>query len=646
MVSSTTSRETAESLRLGVLVVDDDDHLLRTLADILRHQGYDPTTAATGYDGLAAARGRPEPAIALVDLALPDMDGLELVRQLRDLSAFTEVVILTGNATLDSAVGALREQSYDYLIKPVPPDRLVETMNRAGERWRRRRAEDALRSSEARLRLVVENIPELVLLVGHEGEITYANPALRGTLGLDPDEVLGRRVTELVQADDRERALRLLTAPSSDSVEIRLRRHDGRAGLFSCRACNLFPRSPSTGRMFIAADVTEKRRLEAQAHQAQKLDSIGRLAGGMAHDFNNLLSVVLGYSDLALRALPADSEVEHLLTVIREAGQRGAALTSQLLAFARKQPAATRLLDLAELVGGLQGLLRRTLGEDVELAFDLAPGAGRIRADPAQVEQVLMNLVINAREAMPDGGRMWVSARRVEAATTTPSGSPGAEPHVALSVRDSGCGMSEEVQERLFEPFFTTKDTGTGLGLATTYGIVRQAGGGIEVESRPGEGTCFTVWFPIVGEVPAALPAAADAPAGTAEMPAGSETVLVVEDEPMVRNLVCRVLESQGYRVLVTESGREALERVRRSGARPELLLTDLVMPGLGGEEVARLLQAELPGLKVLLMSGYSDRAPATGPGAPRLLPKPFTPASLTRAVRATLDARPGPLAS
>jgi len=238
---------------------------------------------------------------------------------------------------------------------------------------------------------------------------------------------------------------------------------------------------------------------------------------------------------------------------------------------------------------------------------------------------------------------MWVSAHRIEDGAPVPSGAPGPAAHVVLTVRDSGCGMSEEVLERLFEPFFTTKEQGTGLGLATAYGIVRQAGGRIEVESRPGVGTSFTVRFPVADEGSSASPEAFGEPAGSAGAPAGSESILVVEDEPMVRELVCRVLESQGYRVLLAGSGQEALERVRGSEVRPSLLLTDLVLPGLGGEEVARLLRAELPGLKVLLMSGYSDRTPATGPGSPRLLAKPFTPAGLALAVRAALDTPPAP---
>jgi two-component system cell cycle sensor histidine kinase/response regulator CckA len=629
LASSTSSLAAARTAeRLGVLLVDDDDQLLRTLSDILRHRGYEPSTAASGREGLSvASRSHPEPAIALVDLALPDMTGLELVHQLRRVSTLTEIVILTGNASLNSAVAALREHSYDYLIKPVPPERLLATLERAGDRWRRRRAESALLESEERLRLLIENISELVLILDLEGRVTYASPASEAALGYTSEELAGRRLADFVRPEEQQILQLLLSSTSESDVEMPIQRRDGTWGLFACRTRNLVAKPAVSGLVLIAQDVTESRRLQTQALQAQKLDSIGRLAGGVAHDFNNLLSVVIGFSQLSLQRPGLDPELRPLLETIHEAGERGAALTSQLLAFARRRPAEARLLDPNQLIRGLESFLRRTLGEDVELVTDLDPEAGSIRFDPAQLEQVLMNLVVNAREAMPGGGRLRLSTRR------------GRRPEnfLELSVRDSGVGMSEEVKERLFEPFFTTKEMGTGLGLATTYGLVRQAGGHLAVESAPGEGSSVTVFLPVAQEAPGPAP---DQAADLA-VPRGTETVLVVEDEEMVRHLVRQVLESQGYEVLTAADGQEALAMVHYSAARPALLLTDLVMPGMGGAELASRVADELPGLRVLMMSGYSGPQGDQLAQGPPLLRKPFGPGQLARAVRAALDNPP-----
>jgi PAS domain S-box-containing protein len=620
-----------------VLVVDDDDHLLRTLSDVLRRRGYSPATASSGREALAvAAQVRPAPAIALVDLALPDMNGIDLVQQLRRLSTATEVVILTGNATLDSALGALREHSYDYLIKPVPPDRLVETLDRAGERWRRRRAEDALVRSEERLRVLVENISDVILIVDADGVVTYASPALHRALGFRPEELDGQALRRIVHAEDQWVLDELEERGASDGVEVRFRRADWSWGLFSCRTTNLLGEPAVSGVLLIAQDVTERRQLEAQALQAQKLDSIGRLAGGVAHDFNNLLSVVLGYSDLALRRPALDGELRGLLEGIHHAGERGAALARQLLAFGRRQASEPRLLDPDELIRSLGGLLRRTLGEDVQLVVALAAGTAAVRMDPAQLEQVVMNLAVNAREAMPQGGELQISTRRVRESLETLGPESGSNNLLVISVRDTGLGMSAEVQDRLFEPFFTTKEMGTGLGLATLYGIVRQAGGHVVVESQEGEGSTIKVILPVED---APEDARAEPPADVS-IPRGRETVLVVEDEPTVRNLVSQVLAAQGYEVQAAANASEALELVRDKGVRPALLLADMVMPKMGGEELASHMVSEQPGLRVLLMSGYSGPPDRDRRGLPRILEKPFTTGALARAVRAALDAK------
>ena len=387
----------------------------------------------------------------------------------------------------------------------------------------------------------------------------------------------------------------------------------------------------------------ERARFEAQLLQAQKMEAIGHLAGGIAHDFNNLLSVINGYSDLALAAMRPGEPLRHELQQIHETGLRAAELTRQLLAFSRKQVLRPEVLDLNQVVRGMARMLRRLIGERIELVITLADDLSRVMADKGQLEQVILNLAINARDAMPGGGRLCIETANVEA-----GGSEAAQRRVLLAVRDTGVGMSGEVLSHLFEPFFTTKETGkgTGLGLATVYGIVRQSGGDIWVESEPGRGAVFRIHLPPASEGEQAPGASRP---GTAQ--GGTETVLVVEDEEAIRLLAGRMLASAGYRVLSAAGGEEALalaERFlsprpaeRRDPQRIDLLLTDVVMPGLGGRETAERLLARLPGMKVLYMSGYTDGT--LGPGGlpehgARLLPKPFGLAELTAAVREALD--------
>ncbi len=614
-----------EHERLGVLVVDDDGGLLRTLADILRRKGYDPQTASSAGEGLALVSrdSAHAPAIALVDLRLPDMNGIEMIHRLRELSELTEVVILTGNASVDSAVAALREESFDYLLKPVAPELLLGTLHRAGERWRRRRAEESLRRSEDRFRSLVENISDVLIVVNREGIVRYANGRVVAALGVTAAEAEGTPVLARVHADDLEVAKELLRSPTADPVEVRLRRRGGDLRVFACRSAELPEDGEAGGVVILAQDVTDRRRLEAQAMQAQKLDSIGRLAGGVAHDFNNLLTIVLGYTELALRA-DLNDDLRSLLQEVHAAGERGAALTRQLLAFARRQPTAARPVDPNQVVRGLEPLLRRTLGEDVALEMRLDPAAGIVRVDPGQLEQVVMNLAFNGREAMPRGGRLTISTQRIAADVAT-----AAAAHVLVAVSDTGVGIDEETRSRVFDPFFSTKPQGTGLGLATVYGIVHQAGGEITIDSALGKGTTVEVHLPLVGQSTAMEAAEAR------QAPPGVETILVVDDEPAVRDVLGRILESQGYRCVVAEAA-EAVRLVESGELRPSLLLTDLVMPGLGGEEVAMRVRAVLPRLPALFLSGYSDRPSPTGELP--VLAKPVNPQTLAAAIRSALE--------
>jgi signal transduction histidine kinase len=390
-----------------------------------------------------------------------------------------------------------------------------------------------------------------------------------------------------------------------------------------------------------AASRAARMKLERQHRQAQKLEAMGHFAGGIAHDFNNLLTVILGYVDLALRRLPEGDPLQQQLRVVREASEHAATLVGQILAFSRQQVVIPRVFDLNTVAAGMDKLLRRVIGEDLELVLTLGADLGRIRADPGQVEQVLMNLVVNARDAMPEGGRLIIETANLGVEAGDPHCHLGLQPgpHVLLSVTDTGIGMDEETQERIFEPFFTTKGEGkgTGLGLATAFGIVKQSGGGIFVRSEPGRGTTFRVYFPRVDEEAGPL---AVSEAG-ARVLGGTETVLVVEGNDQIRALALLVLGEHGYRVLGAANPAGALALLEKDDCAIDLMVTNMVMPGMNGANLAARLSCLLPRMRVLFVSGFDARAsgrqPSPGTDAQFLL-KPFTPDLLLRRVRGILD--------
>jgi PAS domain S-box-containing protein len=393
-----------------------------------------------------------------------------------------------------------------------------------------------------------------------------------------------------------------------------------------------------------AEDVTEQRQTEDQLRAAQRMEAIGRLAGGIAHDFNNVLTVVINHAEFAMEEVGKSAPVRANLIEIRKAAGRAADLTRQLLAFGRKQMLRPQVLDLGKIVGGMEGMLRRLLGEDIEVSVVLAPGLAKVMADPGQVEQVVMNLAVNARDAMPKGGKLTIETVCVDLdeayASQHAEVKPG--PYVMLSVTDTGCGMDEQTRARLFEPFFTTKRTGkgTGLGLATVYGIVQQSGGSIWVDSEPDKGTTFEVYFP---RELSANETSVRAPLFTACV-AGSETILVVEDEEAVRNLAKRILSGAGYTVLAAANGSEALLICERHPGAVHLMVTDVVMPQMSGKDLAERLVKLYPTLRVLYMSGYTDDAighHGVLDAGTHFIGKPFNAADLTRMVREVLDEIP-----
>jgi PAS domain S-box-containing protein len=515
-------------------------------------------------------------------------------------------------------------------------------------------AERALAESERRLRTILETALDGFWLVGEDGRVLDVNEATCQMTGYSREELLGLSLLEL-EADEspQETAAHFarIREKGWDRFESRHRRKDG-------TLIDVEVSAQATGpghgeQVAFLRDITEAkrsrkalRRSEEQLWQAQKLESVGRLAGGVAHDFNNLLTVILsGVAELRQPEEPEAPPTAEILEEIGVAGERARELTRQLLAFARRQTVEPTLVDLGEVVRRSEKLLRRLLGPDVEVVSRLAPGLWPIRIDLGLAEQVLLNLAVNSRDAMPDGGRIGFDTSNVVLDQDDMARFPGTQPGpwVRLTVHDSGAGMSKEAMAHLFEPFFTTKEVGkgTGLGLSTVYGIVAQSGGLVAVESEPRRGTTFTFHFPRADGLvtPLARPLVPARAAGT-------ETVLVVDDEPLVRAVTVRALTAAGHRVLVAGSGAEALALAGREPGPIGLLVSDVVMPGMSGPEVAAALCRQRPGLKVLLVSGYTRDAILERGSLPigtELLEKPFTPPELLQRVRALLDAVPMP---
>ncbi|MET0400123.1 MAG: ATP-binding protein [Longimicrobiaceae bacterium] len=488
-------------------------------------------------------------------------------------------------------------------------------------------------------RALVESTTDVLLVVDGGGTVSYVTPSVIATLGYPPERLLGSRVHALLHPDERRRAARgfrdaLRWRGGAERVELRARHADGSWRVLEVTGRNLLG-SPVGGVVLTCRDVTERRvaeealwQSETMLFHSQKLGEVGRLTGGVAHDFNNVLTAIKGLAQLAMMDVPAGEPLRDELREIDRAADRAAGLTRQLLAFSRREARQPREVDLHALVAGMAAMLRRLIPEDVELA--LAPDAAPALAwaDPGEVEQVLLNLAVNARDAMPHGGRLVVATAR------------GEDGRVALRVRDAGAGIPPELRARIFEPFFTTKDAGhgTGLGLATVAAIARRSGGSVEVESEPGRGTVFSVLLPGVD-----APAPAPAGGGEEAPPRGSETVLVVEDDEAVRSLSRLVLERCGYTVLAAANGGQAIRAAAQHPGPLHLVLTDVVMPGMGGGELAAELARRLPGLRVVYMTGYLDdelERHGIAP-SPAVVRKPFSPGRLARAVRGALDAPP-----
>ena len=536
--------------------------------------------------------------------------------------------------------------------KMLPDGRFLEIARDIRER---KGAEEELRRTTQLLALMYESVADVIFLLavqpGDVYRFEFVNRAFLAATGLAREQVVGRRVEDVLP----ESSHALVLGNYRRAIEERRRVDWEEVAVYPAGTkvgeVNVVPVFDATGRCtrLIGAvhDASERRQLEGQLLQAQKMEAIGQLAGGIAHDFNNLLTAIRGYAELPRRNLPSDDEENRAdIDQVVSAADRAAALTRQLLAFSRRQVLQPKVLDPAEVVEGIAPMLRRLLGEHIELTTHTAPDLGWVRVDPSQLEQVIVNLAVNARDAMPDGGKLTMELSNVELDRTYVAAhaeaTPG--PYVLLAVSDTGSGIPTAAKDHIFEPFFTTKEVGqgTGMGLATVYGIVKQSGGSIYVYSEPGAGTTFRIYLPRVTAEPSA--AGADTIAARPSS-AGSETILLVEDEPAVRSFARRTLEEQGYTVLEAAGGADALAIAAAHAGAIALLVTDVIMPGLQGHQLAEQLLAARPELRALYVSGFTENS-VIHHGVPEhgvaFLPKPFSADALGAAVRAALDGQAG----
>ncbi len=680
-----------QNTKIAILLVDDRPENLTALEALLEDLGLDMYCAQSGNEALSLVL-KHDFALVLMDVNMPEMDGFETAELIRANRKTSNLPIIFVTAALREAGGLF--QGYeaggvDFLLKPIDPvilrskvqvfcdlyhqrrqiqlhqqqlEFLVEErtakLRVANERlqqelFERTRIEEALRTSKDFIRNILDSVDEGFIVVGPEYRVVSANRAFCEMVGLSEEEVTGRLCYELSHGEKRPCSesghdcpvQRTIATGETHTVSHVHEGHDGEKSYVELKS---YPIINSANRVVSVIetinDVTEKRRLEDQLHQAQKLESVGQLAGGVAHDFNNMLAIILGRTQLALKKLAPEDPLYGNLQEIRKSAEHSADLTRQLLAFARKQVITPKVIDLNVAVEGTLKMLQRLIGEAVEL--DWVPGASSlpVNMDPSQLDQVLANLCVNARDAVDNAGKITIRTDQavldakynLETVDTFPGN------YVILAVSDNGRGMDKKLLERIFEPFFTTKEIGrgTGLGLATVYGIVKQNGGVIKVYSEPGMGTSFKIYLPRHDQSPVSHPAECE------EMPPerGDETILLVEDDPGILGITQQMLEDCGYRVLAADSPEMALSMAPKDAAGIDLLLTDVVMPGMNGRELWDHLVTQAPQIKCLYMSGYpTDVIVQHGvlEEGVHFIQKPFSLDGLATKVRMALGANP-----
>ncbi len=618
-----------------ILIVDDNSDLRKSLCNIFRSAGYRPIGAGTGKTALDKV-GEEKPAVALIDLRLKDMFGLEVMRGLKERSPTMECVLLTGHASQASAIEAVNLGAYSYVKKPFDTEILLETIRRAVEK---REAAEALRESEQRYRMIFDYSPLGIVHFDQEGVIIECNERYADIIGAPKDVLIGYNLLELM----RDETARL-------AIEDTLKKGTGYfEGNYVSEISNkkmtikarhnkiTFEDGESLGAIGIFEDITEKKQIEIQLQQAQKMEAIGTLAGGIAHDFNNLLMGIQGNVSLMLTQIDSTHPFYERLKNIEKQVESGARLTSHLLGYARKGKYEVKPIDLNHLIEETSDTFGRAKKE-IAIYRELSDDLHAIEADSGQIEQVLLNLYVNAADAMPGGGRLILKTENtthnnIKGEMYKPK--PGN--YVVLTVADTGIGMDKETMNCIFDPFFTTKKMGrgTGLGLASVYGIIKSHEGYIDAESRKGDGTTFRIYLP------ASANKAVKSFKTSDEFVKGAGTVLLVDDEEVILQVSRELLEAMGYRALTARGGKEAIELYRKNQDEIDIVLLDMIMPNMGGGEVYDHLKEISPDIKVLLSSGYSidgQAAEILKRGCDGFIQKPFTVEELSAKITEVLN--------
>jgi two-component system, cell cycle sensor histidine kinase and response regulator CckA len=636
-----------------LLLVEDEALVALDLKRRLEGMGFEVAgQASTGEEAIQKALSL-QPALVLMDIRLGGLvDGIEateIIRRRLDVP----VVYLTANSDEATLRRARVTEPHGFVLKPIRDRELRIAIEMALYRFK---AEAVMRESREWFSAMLSSVNDAVIANDRDGAVRYMNTAAEHLTGWKEEEAKGRPLHEVVRfLNEATRAVKSFQGPQAHKgpdLALLIPREGAPRTVEEHLDAVQGQGKDVEGSVLAFRDVSDRRNLERQLAQKHKMEAIGRLAAGVAHDFNNLLTAIIGFSNLALMKIDNKDGTRDDIVQIKEAGERAADLTQQLLAFSRRQMLTPSIVDLGAMSRNMENLLRRLIGEDVEIINIGDEPLWPVKADLGQMEQVLMNLAVNARDAMPEGGKLAVETRnlRLSAADEPPEEGMAPGDYVMLCVADTGSGMDDDTRSHLFEPFFTTKapGKGTGLGLATVYGIVKQSDGHLSVNTEPGRGSKFRIYLPASQEAP---PKSKGTDASVSAAANGDETILVVEDEKAVRGFLREALERKGYRVLEAANGEEALELAAQAASRGatlpgnegeiRLLLTDVVMAGLNGRELAEEVLGLLPGIKVLYISGYADRAivhQGVIEEGLAFLRKPFTPMDLARKVRGVLD--------
>ena len=643
-----------EMITLHLLILEDNPDDAELSVKELEREGFDVKWTRVDTEEAFREALSEKPDLILVDYSLPSFNGLAALEICRQLDLEIPLIIVSGTIGEEVAVECMKSGATDYVLKDKL-SRLGPVVKRALEETKicrkSRQAEDALRVSEEKYRTLYNSSRDAIMILAPDKVFLSGNPACVKMFGCrNEDEFISLSPAALSPeyqpdgASSVEKFQKMILIAMKQGSHFFEWKHE-RVNGEEFYSTVLLARMKLYGQKILQAtvrDITEYKKLEAQLRQSQKMEAVGTLAGGVAHDFNNLLTVIIGNAELALMNVIKDESLRKGIEEIKKAGDKATSLTRQLLAFSRKQIIMPEVIDLNKGMNETKKMLQRTIGEDIEFLTILEPELWKVHADSGQIDQIIMNMVVNARDAMPQGGKLTIETANVDLNENYfceygIKETPGH--YVMLAVSDTGSGMDKETMGHIFDPFFTTKEVGkgTGLGLSTVYGIVKQNNGFVWVYSEPGQGSTFKIYLPKVEEN--ADLEEKQRPSGVES--GGSETVLIVEDDSCLRKLAQGILRRYGYRVLVAENGEDALRINEEYDDQIHLLLTDVVMPRMGGKELAERLQPLYPGMKVIYMSGYTDNAIVRhGVLAPELnfLEKPFTPEGIGRKVRKALD--------